>query len=86
MVNWPKVVETAKIVMQSDKTSPTFLNATTQMATMDERLSACFQAVCHAMGNVHRAKVIQNFAAAAFHLCYLFQVCVLYCSVLYYSF
>jgi hypothetical protein len=69
MGDWPKVVKTATRSMQPDSTYM-FLNAT----TVDDRLSACYHAVCHATGNVHRAKIIQNFAAAAFHLCYLLRV------------
>jgi hypothetical protein len=74
MGDWPKVVKTAIRRMESDSTY-IFLGAT----TVDDRLSACYHAVCQATGNVHRTKIIQNFAAAAFHLYYLLRVRVL-CS------
>jgi hypothetical protein len=83
MGNWPKVVEVARRSLESDKTSSIFLNATARTENIDDRLSACFQVVCHATANVHRAKIIQNFAAAAFHLCYLLRVRVLHsCRIL----
>jgi len=73
MGDWPKVVKTAIRSMKSDATSAVFLNG----VTVDDRLSACYQEICHASGNLHRSKIIQNFAAAAFHLCYLLRVRVL---------
>jgi hypothetical protein len=73
MGDWPKVVKTAIRSMESDSTYM-FLDTT----NVDDRLSACYHAVCHATGNVHRAKIIQNFAAAAFHLSYLLRVRVPY--------
>jgi hypothetical protein len=73
MGDWPKVVKTAIRSMESDSTYM-FLDTT----NVDDRLSACYHALCRATGNVHRAKIIQNFAAAAFHLSYLLRVHVLY--------
>ena len=74
MGDWPKIVKTATTGMQSANSTYIFLNA----MTVDDRLSACYQAICHAIGNVHRAKIIQNFAATTFHLCFLLRVRVLY--------
>ena len=76
MGDWPKVVNSAIRSMESDGTSSVLPSATTE--SHDDRLLACFQVVCHVIGNAHRAKIIQNIAAAAFHLCYLLWVHVLF--------
>jgi hypothetical protein len=83
MGNWPRVVDTAAASMKSDKTLP--LSPSVRSEIANERLSACFRELCSAMGNLHRAKIIQNFAAAAFHLCYLLRVRIYFCSVTFYS-
>jgi hypothetical protein len=75
--DWPTVVLTATASMKSG--GPSSRPNNVKMGTVDERLSACFQAVCCVMGNLHRAKIIQNFAAAAFHLCYLLRVFIFFC-------
>jgi hypothetical protein len=58
--DWPKVIKTATTSMQSADSRYIFLNTT----TVDDRLSACYQAICHTVGNIHRAKIIQNFSAS----------------------
>ena len=74
MEDWPRVVDTAVRSMKprASEMQPAAPNAATNIPI--NRLHACFQAVCHATGSVHKAKITQNFAAAAFHLCYLLQV------------
>src|ERR1700733_6133510 len=74
MGDWPKIIKTATMSMKSANSTYIFLNT----MTVDDRLSACYQAICHAVGNIHRAKIIQNFAATVFHLCFLLRVRVLY--------
>jgi hypothetical protein len=79
MGDWPRVVDAATTHMESDRTLS--LSPTIRSEIADEPLSACFRAFRCSTGNLHRAKIIQNFAAAAFHLCYLLRVRVHFCSV-----
>jgi hypothetical protein len=72
MGDWPRVVGAATVSMGSNGSLS--LPNGARVATAGERLSSCFQAVCRAMGGLHQGKIVHNFAAAAFHLCYLLQV------------
>jgi hypothetical protein len=74
MGDWPKVVKAAIMSMASESALPLPHNVPTEIA--DKRLAACFQAVCGAAGNLHKAKVIQNLGAASFHLCFLLRVSI----------
>jgi hypothetical protein len=74
--DWVKVIKIATESMGSN--GPSLPNEATAPTSEDrlseDRLSACFLAFCLATGNLHRAKIVQNFAGTALHLCFLLRV------------
>jgi hypothetical protein len=78
MSDWPTIVDVATRCMESGVALSQLPNP--RPGAVDERLSACFEAFCLVMGNLHRAKIIENFAGAVFYLCYLLRVCIHFCS------
>ena len=74
MSDWPRVVKVAINSIEHDKVTQSITHSITTTNAIDQQLLSCLQEVCSTTGNLHWAKIIQNFAAAAFYLCFLLWV------------
>jgi len=73
MGDWPKLVDTALNTAMASHANMA-LPPSAPSKGVDGRLASCFHAMSLATKTVYKAKIIYNFAAAAFHLCYLLRV------------
>jgi hypothetical protein len=73
MADWHNLVSQAAFAMEhhgSPDTPPTHQGTDAG----DTQLIRCFHNLCLASGSAYKSKVMQNFSAAAFHLCFILQV------------